>query len=137
MSATKGFGPEFQSAGSRLYRTEYAAIAMTVFAYMAYRSLYLGGIDWLSTAFWVFFPDLVAFIPIGLSSERQKWPTWGAPLYNAFHTILTWALITAVIWLTLRTPYWPIFGWLGHISLDRTVGYGLRENPGKRIDSPM
>ena len=125
------FGPDFQGAGSRLYRTEYAAATVAILAYLVYRSLYLGGLDWPSIVFWILLPDLVAFIPIGLSSRRREWPKWGSHLYNAPHTVLTWALAFALLWLAIRTPYWPILGWLGHITTDRAVGYGLRSSSGQ------
>lgn len=128
MSRQGNFGPGFQSADSRLYRVENAAIIVAILAYLFYRWLYLGGLDWPSTIFWVVFPDLVAFIPIGLSSKRRAWPPWGSSLYNVFHTFLTWGLAFVVLWLVFGTPYWPIFGWLGHITTDRAVGYGLRSS---------
>jgi hypothetical protein len=85
------FGPGFQTAGSRLYRLEYAAATLAILAYLVYRWLHLGGLDWPSTVFWIVFPDLVAFIPIGLSSMRKEWPAWGSYIYNISHTALVWA----------------------------------------------
>jgi hypothetical protein len=128
MGGQGGFGPGFQDARSKLYRAEYASATLVLLAYLIYRSLYLGGLDWASTLFWIFFPDLVAFIPIGLSSRRKEWPSWGSYLYNTFHTLLVWGLAFAVLWLVFGAAYWPIFGWLGHITADRAVGYGLRSN---------
>jgi len=126
MGGQGGFGPAFQSASSKLYRLEYAAATVAILAYLVYRWLYLGGLDWPSTVFWMVFPDLAAFIPIGLSSKRKEWPKWGSYLYNISHTVLVWGLTFGAVWLVLGTPYWPIFGWLGHITTDRAVGYGLR-----------
>jgi len=83
VSGRGGFGPDFQPSSSKLYRAEYAAATLAILAYLVYRWLYLGGLDWPSTIFWVVFPDLVAFIPIGLSSKRGEWPGWGSYLYNA------------------------------------------------------
>jgi len=123
-----GFGPGFQDARSKLYRAEYAAATIALLAYLVYRWLYLGGLDWASTVFWILFPDLVAFIPIGLSSRRKEWPAWGSRLYNTFHTLLAWGLGSAAIWFVFGIAYWPIFGWLGHITVDRAVGYGLRSS---------
>ena len=128
MGGQGGFGPGFQDARSKLYRAEYAVATLALLAYLIYRSLYLGGLDWASTVFWIFFPDLVAFIPIGLSSRRKEWPSWGSYLYNTLHTLLVWGLAFAVLWLVFGAAYWPIFGWLGHITADRAVGYGLRSN---------
>jgi hypothetical protein len=122
------FGPGFQDSKSKLYRAEYAAATAAILAYLIYRWLYLGGLDWASTALWIIFPDLVAFMPIGLSSKRKEWPAWGSYLYNTFHTLLLWGLVFAVLWFVFGVAYWPIFGWLGHITADRAVGYGLRSN---------
>jgi Domain of unknown function (DUF4260) len=126
MSRQGGFGPGFQAASSKLYRTEYAAATVATLAYLVYRWLYQGGLDWPSTVVWMLFPDLVAFIPIGLSSKRKEWPTWGSYLYDIAHTILVWGLAFAILWLVFGTPCWPLLGWLGHITADRAVGYGLR-----------
>jgi hypothetical protein len=128
VSGRGGFGPSFQAASSKLYRAEYAAVTAAILGYLFYRWLHLGGLDWPSTIFWIVFPDLVAFIPIGLSSKRKGWPAWGSYLYNTFHSVLTWGLAFIMLWFALGTPYWPIFGWLGHITADRAVGYGLRSS---------
>jgi hypothetical protein len=124
-----GFGPGFQDARSRLYRVEYAAIGIAIVAYLLWRSIYIGGINWLQVVFWFLFPDLVVFIPIGLSSKRREWPSWGTDLYNLFHTTLVSVAAFAGLWVLLGVAYWPLFGWLGHIAIDRTVGYGLRARP--------
>jgi hypothetical protein len=123
---SSGFGPGFQDARSKFFRLEYAAASIAIVGYLVWRSLYLGGVDWLQVIFWVVFPDLASFIPIGASSKRREWPPWGAKLYNVFHTVLTWGLAFAASWLALGVVYWPLFGWLGHITVDRAVGYTLR-----------
>jgi hypothetical protein len=128
MGGRGDFGPGFQDARSKLYRAEYAAATIALLAYLIYRWLYLGGLDWSSTVFWILFPDLVAFVPIGLSSRRREWPAWGSYLYNTFHSLLVWGLAFGALWLVFGGAYWPIFGWLGHITADRAVGYGLRSN---------
>lgn len=131
MSGGAGFGPGFQSAGSRLYRAEYALATAAILAYLVYRSLYSGGLDWPATVFWIFLPDLVAFIPIGLSSKKREWPAWGSYLYNLSHNALVWGSAFAVAWAVLGAPYLPILGWLGHITVDRALGYGLRAGSGQ------
>ena len=133
MSGPEGFGPGFQPSGSKLYRAEYAAATAAILGYLIYRWLHMGGLDWPSTIFWILFPDLVAFIPIGLSSKRKEWPRWGSYLYNVAHTVLTWGLAFAVLSVALGTPYWPILGWLGHITADRAVGYGLRSSASRVV----
>ena len=47
------------------------------------------------------FPDLAAFIPIGASSKRRDWPSWGSNLYHLFHTVLVWGLAFAASWVFL------------------------------------
>lgn len=128
MAGRGGFGPGFEPSGSRLYRAEYAVATLGILAYLVYRWAHLGGLDWAATVFWIVFPDLAAFIPIGLS-RRREWPPWGAFVYNLFHSALTWGLAFVVVWVALGTPYWPLLGWVGHITADRAVGYGLR-SPG-------
>ncbi len=123
----RGFGPGFQRADSRLYRLECGVITIAVLGYLIWRAQNLGGVDILQTVGWVFFPDVVAFVPIGLSAKRQAWPIWGANLYNSVHNLLVWGLVFALTWLVLPAPYWPLLGWLGHITADRALGFGLRE----------
>jgi len=125
---SSGFGPGFQDARSVLYRTEYSVISFTIFGYLLWRSLYVGGVDWLQVIFWVAFPDLVSFLAIGLSSKRREWPSWGSSVYNSFHTILVWGAAFAASWVASGAIYWPLFGWLGHITVDRASGYALRAN---------
>lgn len=120
-----GFGPGFQSAQSRLYRIEYGAISAAVVAFLVWYP-HLGISGWLQVAFWFLFPDLASFIPIGLSPQRKEWPSWGANLYNVFHTIIIFGAAFAALWALFGVPYWPLLGWLGHITVDRTSGYGLR-----------
>lgn len=125
-TARKGFGPPFQESGSKLYRAEYAAASIAIVSYLVWRTFYGGGVAWIQVVFWAVFPDLAAFIPIATSPQRREWPSWGANLYNIFHTVLTWAVVFLVLWLAIGSPYLPLLGWLLHITADRTNGYYLR-----------
>ena len=131
MTVKNGFGPGFLEAGSRLYRAEYGAISLAIVGYLVWRGLFAGGVDVLQTILWALLADLVAFIPIGLSSKRREWPNWGAYLYDTVHNVITWGLVFTAVWIVFRAPSWPMFGWLGHITVDRTVVYGLRKIPEK------
>jgi hypothetical protein len=123
------FGPPFQGAQSKLYRAEYALISLAILIILGWRYTQSPSIVFvLEIIFWAIFPDLAAFIPIGLSSDKRAWPSWGAFVYNFFHTILIWALVFGVTFLIFKTPRWELLGWLGHITVDRSVGYGLRQN---------
>ena len=99
---------------------------MAILAFLVYTWRYQGGLDWPTTVFWILFPDLVAFIPIGLSSKRKEWPAWGSYLYDVSHSLLAWGLAFVASWLVLGAPYLPLLGWVGHITADRALGYGLR-----------
>ncbi len=81
----------------------------------------------LTTVFWIIFPDLASFIPIGLAMRGAKeWPHWGPGLYNFFHTLLVWIPVFAVWSILSGAIQWPLLGWAGHITADRSVGYYLR-----------
>ena len=120
------FGPGFQEAESRLYRLEYAAVTLAILGFLLWRTYYQGGLDWIQFLFWFLFPDLAAFIPIGVSSKRREWPSWGPHVYNLFHNMLVWILLFVIALAAFRVPYWPLIGWLLHITADRAAGYGLR-----------
>jgi hypothetical protein len=122
------FGPPFQGAQSRMYKLEYALITFAILGILGWRYLQTPSFFFvLEIFFWAIFPDLAAFIPIGLSSDKRSWPPWGAYVYNTFHTILTWGLVFGVTFLIFKTARWELLGWLGHITADRAVGYGLRQ----------
>ena len=50
-------------------------------------------------------------------------------MYNLTHTILVWGAAFVVLWVLSGAVYLPLLGWLGHIAVDRAVGYGLRAQP--------
>jgi Domain of unknown function (DUF4260) len=126
------FGPAFQDARSKLYRSEYGLISVVILIFLGWRYFQTPSLFFiLEIIFWAIFPDLASFIPIGLSSNKRAWPRWGALVYNFFHTILVWALVFVIAFLIFKTPRWELLGWLAHISADRAVGYGLREQKNK------
>ena len=102
---------------------------MAIIAYLLWGTPHLSTLDWLQLVFWFLFPDLASFIPIGLSQNRRNWPSWGASLYDVFHTILVWGAVFVATWLASGVIYWPLAGWILHITVDRTSGYGLRARP--------
>ena len=121
-------GPGFLKLTSLAYRVEMGAFTLILFATLFYwRLLILGDLDLLQTLFWFLFPDLAAFIPIGLAMRGGgNWPSWGASLYNTFHTFLVWLPVFAGISLLLGTIAWPLLARAGHITMDRAAGYYLR-----------
>jgi hypothetical protein len=124
------WGPGYQPVNAVLYRIEYAILFLAVVAYLGWRGTQLAGSDatayWLAFVFWIIFPDLAAFIPIGLASRSRQWPSWGSRLYNTVHTVVVWAIVFGATWLLFQSPNWPMMAWLAHIWADRAVGYYLR-----------
>ena len=79
------------------------------------------------TVFWILWPDLAAFIPIGIAMRnKEEWPVWGPSVYNAVHTFLVWFPVFAVWSVVAGRIEWPLLGWAGHITADRAFGYYLR-----------
>ena len=77
--------------------------------------------------FWILLPDVASFIPIGLAQRGTSgWPRWGPGLYTFFHTLLVWIPIFAIWTIAAGTVQWPLLGWAGHITADRSIGYYLR-----------
>ena len=124
-------GPPFLRLNAWPYRLEMAGATITILALLFYGRLAVAGdLDVLATIFWFLWPDLAAFIPIGLASlRRRRWPGWGSHLYNVFHTFLVWAAVFLVWSAWIGGIAWPLLGWAAHIAMDRTFGYHLRASP--------
>ena len=79
------------------------------------------------TIFWIIWPDLGSFIPIGLATrDGSTWPRWASSLYNFLHTLLVAVPVLAVWSFITGAVQWSLLGWVGHITMDRAVGYYLR-----------
>ncbi len=108
-------------------------VTVGVFGFLLWRSITARDVDWLWTAVWFLWPDLAAFIPIGLATRAApEWPSWGPTLYNALHTFLLWVPAFLAAWVWLGNPWWPLLGWAGHLTMDRAAGYYLRAR-GSRV----
>jgi hypothetical protein len=125
------WGPGFLRLNSRVYRAEYAVATIAILLLLfGWRGLILKDLPWsavLLTVFWAIWPDLVAFVPIGLASGSSRaWPPWGPALYNSVHNLLVWGAVF-VLWSVLAGQIvWPLLAWAGHITADRATGYHLR-----------
>ncbi len=125
------WGPAFLRLGSLPYRLEYTVATIAVFGIVfGWRLAILHDLDLEDTGlfiFWFLWPDLLAFLPIGVAMRgRTTWPRWGPTLYNVPHSLLTWAAVF-LTWSALSgAVIWPLLGWAGHITMDRAVGYHLR-----------
>ena len=121
-------GPGFLRLNSIAYRLEMLLITITLLVVLFYWRLFVvKDLNLSVTVFWVVFPDLGSFIPIGLAVRGGKeWPRWGPGLYNFFHTFLVWIPVFAIWSIMSGAVQWPLLGWAGHITADRSVGYYLR-----------
>lgn len=125
------WGPGFLRLNSWVYRAEYAAATIAILVLLfGWRGLILHELTWsdvLLFLFWAIWPDLVAFVPIGVFSKGSRtWPAWGPGLYNSVHNLLVWGGVF-LAWTALTGQIaWPLFAWAGHITADRAVGYHLR-----------
>jgi len=128
-------GPGFLRLNSIAYRLEMLLITIILLIVLFYWRLFVvKDLNLLSTVFWIIFPDLASFIPIGLAMRGAKeWPHWGSGLYNFLHTFLVWIPIFAIWSIFSGAVQWPILGWAGHITADRSVGYYLRAST-RRLD---
>lgn len=134
VTSANHFGPGFRGTNSWLFRIEYAVGTLALVLALVggpWGPARLGSLGAIGAAvFWFLWPDLLAFVPIGLVGVRGgEWPRWGPALYNTGHHLAVWAgVFVAWSWLTGGIA-WPLIGWAIHITLDRAVGYTLRAAP--------
>jgi hypothetical protein len=121
-------GPGFLRLNSIAYRLEMSLITIILLVVLFYWRLFVvKDLNLLGTVFWIIFPDLAPFIPIGLAMRgAREWPRWGPGIYNFFHTLLVWIPVFALWSVLSGTLQWPLLGWAGHITADRSIGYYLR-----------
>jgi hypothetical protein len=90
--------------------------------------------DVLLFVFFFLVPDIIAFVPIGLSRQPSaRWPSWGPPLYDVRHSMLTWAAVMFLAWVLGILLVWPLLGWAARITMDRAVGYHLRARQARSV----
>jgi hypothetical protein len=125
------WGPGFLGTDHWIYRLEYA-VGFIAILWILVDWRWLIERDLPATAialmvFWFVWPDLGAFVPIGLASRGGRaWPRWGPGLYNLFHSGLTWAAVFVLWSVATGSIAWPLLGWAAHIALDRASGLTLR-----------
>ncbi len=125
------WGPGFLRLNGWVYRAEYAAAtgALAVVV-IGWQFLILHALSWQGlglTLVWFVWPDLAAFLPIGLGSGGSKgWPPWGPTLYNTVHNFLVWGAVFGAWSLVTGAVAWPLLGWAAHITMDRAAGFYLR-----------
>jgi hypothetical protein len=135
------WGPGFLGVDSWIYRLEYALAfvailgILIVWPWLLLKDLPAGSI--VLAVFWFLWPDLGAFLPIGLATGKgREWPRWGPSLYNALHTWITFGAVFVVWSVVVGSIEWPVLGWAAHIALDRASGFSLRAAAAPHSGSP-
>jgi len=126
-------GPAFLRLNSVVYRLEMLLVTVAIVLVLFYWRLFVArDLNIYTTIFWIVWPDLASFVPIGLAGRGSRdWPRWGASLYNFFHTFLVVVPVLAIWSLVVGSIQWELLGWVGHITMDRSVGYYLRARVSK------
>ena len=127
-------GPGFLRLNSTVYRLEMLLVTIAIILTLFYWRLFqVRDLNVYLTIFWILWPDLGSFIPIGLATRGGRtWPGWGSSLYNLLHTLLVAVPVLAVWSFITGVVQWPLLGWIGHITMDRTSGYYLRASSSRR-----
>lgn len=129
------WGPAFLRLNSWWYRAEYAAATVAVLLFVVgWYVLHALPVTWLGLAFfWFVWPDLAAFVPIGIAQRGSRgWPSWGPTLYNAVHNFFVWIPVFLLWSYFTGEIAWPLLMWAGHITIDRAAGFYLRAPTGAK-----
>jgi hypothetical protein len=125
------WGPGFLRLNAWVYRLEYAVGFVAIvgvllgWRWLVVRDLPLTAIG--LAVFWFLWPDVAAFVPIGLATRGGgRWPRWGPALYNSVHTFLTWGAVLVTWSVAVGAIQWPLLGWAAHLAMDRAAGFYLR-----------
>src|SRR2546428_6641885 len=92
-------GPGFLRLNSTIYRLEMLLVTVAIILILFYWRLFLvRDLSVYLTIFWILWPDLGSFIPIGLATRGgRKLPRWALSLYNFLHTLLVAGPLLAVL----------------------------------------
>lgn len=120
-------------------RVAWGAVALAVLAFAVFEGVKYGGWAWAGLAAGLIGPDLVFLFALGgktADSGNGRMPPRLVPAYNLVHRALVAIgfLIVTILLPIAHTDFVPWFvlglGWLGHIAIDRAVGYRLRDPDG-------
>ncbi len=112
-------------------RVAYAALAVLLLSAIVLE-LAKHGTGWWQFALFGFGPDLALFYGIGANLRKGQLHPRAVPPYNLVHRFwLPLALATAASFALLPLGYLVgALAWAFHISIDRSLGYGLRTRDG-------
>jgi hypothetical protein len=130
-AVSPSWAPGFLPLDSWIYRLEFLAgflaIAWIIVGWQWFIVKVLSAQAVGLTVFWFIWPDLAAFLPIGIAQRgKREWPRWGVTLYNVLHTFLSWAVVLVLWYVFAGSVPWPLLGWAAHLTMDRAAGFHLR-----------
>jgi hypothetical protein len=111
-------------------RIAYAALAMLLLTAIVLEVVKHGTGYWQLAVFG-FGPDLALFYGIGANLEKGQLHPRAVPLYNLVHRY--WLPLALAVLAAFFLPLGYFVGtlaWAFHVSLDRSLGYGLRTGDG-------
>ena len=110
-------------------RIAYAALTAVLIAALALEVAATDTPWWLVVVF-LLGPDIALFLGIGSGLEKGQLHPRAVPLYNALHRY--WGPAALALASIVLPEGWlaAALAWALHISVDRTVGYGLRTPEG-------
>lgn len=119
--------PAYAPAGHWIYRLEYALLSLGILAALYFRATVFKDLDLALTFLFLVLPD-APFLAILPAIKEGHWPKWGAAAYNFTHSYLTWAALMLAAFIYTGALYWPVWAWALHISIDRAIGFNLRNS---------
>ena len=110
-------------------RIAYAALTAVLIAALALEVAATDTPWWLVIVF-LLGPDIALFLGIGSGLEKGQLHPSAVPLYNALHRY--WGPAALALASIVLPEGWlaAALAWALHVSVDRTVGYGLRTPEG-------
>jgi hypothetical protein len=110
-------------------RSAFAALTALLLIAAIAGALVLGSGWWQLCAF-AFAPDLALLAGMGAGLAKGQLHPRAVPLYNALHSYWGPALLALAAVVLPAGFLVGALAWAFHISLDRTVGYGMRTRDG-------
>jgi len=111
-------------------RIGYAAVGIAASA-LAIAAVVTQHASWWPLVVFAIAPDIAFLVGMSSQTARGQLHPRAVPLYNALHRYWAPAVLVVITFL-LRSPEWLAAGlaWIAHISIDRSLGFGLRTPEG-------
>jgi hypothetical protein len=113
-----------------LRRVAYATLTTALLAFLAFQVMEHAA--WGPAALGVLGPDLALLLGAGSGLAKGQLHPRAVPVYNVLHRLWLPAALLVAAASGIAGPAVFVLGlaWTFHVSLDRSVGYGLRDRHG-------